>query len=156
MFFLRQLLSSYRQFNTTSQSFLYSIFRKVNYYLTGIYFKHCNLLLNHILSPYRKFKSTFIHATTISVDFPQNQPLSSVDNLTSQIRYVRTSTEAPHRLLKYFKVNLSLLISYTRAVLVEIHTQAFGAGFYYLQGFSFLLFIDACLTDDEPLWEPIE
>jgi len=29
-------------------------------------------------------------------------------------------------------------------------------GFYYLQGFVFILFIDACLTDDEPLWEPIE
>jgi hypothetical protein len=29
-------------------------------------------------------------------------------------------------------------------------------GFYYLRGFAFILFIDACLTDDEPLWEPIE
>lgn len=27
---------------------------------------------------------------------------------------------------------------------------------FYIKGFIFLLFIDACLTDDEPLWEPIE
>lgn len=25
-----------------------------------------------------------------------------------------------------------------------------------MHGFIFILFIDACLTDDEPLWEPIE
>ena len=34
--------------------------------------------------------------------------------------------------------------------------KSFGFGFYYIQGFIFVLFIDACLTDDEPLWEPIE
>jgi hypothetical protein len=34
--------------------------------------------------------------------------------------------------------------------------RSFGFGFYYIQGFVFVLFIDACLTDDEPLWEPIE
>jgi len=34
--------------------------------------------------------------------------------------------------------------------------RTFGFGFYYIQGFALLLFIDACLTDDEPLWEPIE
>jgi hypothetical protein len=34
--------------------------------------------------------------------------------------------------------------------------RLFGFGFYYLRGLCFILFIDACLTDDEPLWEPIE
>jgi hypothetical protein len=34
--------------------------------------------------------------------------------------------------------------------------RSFGFSFYYIQGFVFVLFIDACLTDDEPLWEPIE
>lgn len=32
----------------------------------------------------------------------------------------------------------------------------FSVGFYYIQGCVFLLFIDACLSDDEPLWEPVE
>ena len=41
------------------------------------------------------------------------------------------------------------------ATLLNIN-KTFGFGFYYLRGFFFLLFIDACLTDDEPLWEPIE
>jgi len=34
--------------------------------------------------------------------------------------------------------------------------KTFSFGFYYIKGFVFILFIDACLTDDEPLWEPIE
>lgn len=38
----------------------------------------------------------------------------------------------------------------------NILKRSFGFGFYYIQGTVFLLFIDACLTDDEPLWEPIE
>jgi len=33
---------------------------------------------------------------------------------------------------------------------------SFSFSFLYLRGFFFILFIDACLTDDEPLWEPIE
>jgi len=38
----------------------------------------------------------------------------------------------------------------------NLMNRSFGFGFYYIQGFVFVLFIDACLTDDEPLWEPIE
>jgi len=34
--------------------------------------------------------------------------------------------------------------------------RTFSFGFYYIRGLFFLFFIDACLTDDEPLWEPIE
>ena len=42
------------------------------------------------------------------------------------------------------------------AYLHNLISKTFSFGFYYLRGFLFLLFIDACLTDDEPLWEPIE
>ena len=42
------------------------------------------------------------------------------------------------------------------AYLYDLVLKTFSFGFYYLRGFVFLLFIDACLTDDEPLWEPIE
>jgi len=34
--------------------------------------------------------------------------------------------------------------------------KSFSFSWYYINGFVFILFIDACLTDDEPLWEPIE
>lgn len=44
------------------------------------------------------------------------------------------------------------LMSYGSSVV----NKSFSFGFFYIQGFAFILFIDACLTDDEPLWEPIE
>lgn len=40
--------------------------------------------------------------------------------------------------------------------LFETVRQSFGEGWVYIQGMSVALFIDACLTDDEPLWEPVE
>ena len=40
--------------------------------------------------------------------------------------------------------------------LLTLLNKSFSFGFLYIQGFAFILFIDACLTDDEPLWEPIE
>jgi hypothetical protein len=43
-----------------------------------------------------------------------------------------------------------------RVFVTDILSRSFSFGFMYLRGFIFLLFIDACLTDDEPLWEPIE
>jgi hypothetical protein len=40
--------------------------------------------------------------------------------------------------------------------IVTLFNKSFSFGFFYIQGFAFILFIDACLTDDEPLWEPVE
>lgn len=38
----------------------------------------------------------------------------------------------------------------------RVSVVTFGFSFYYFQGLVFIFFIDACLIDDEPLWEPIE
>ena len=38
----------------------------------------------------------------------------------------------------------------------DLINRSFSFGFLYIRGFFVILFIDACLTDDEPLWEPIE
>ena len=40
--------------------------------------------------------------------------------------------------------------------LLDIFKRTFGDGFLYLRGLFILFFIDACLTDDEPIWEPVE
>ena len=34
--------------------------------------------------------------------------------------------------------------------------KTFNFGLYYIHGFIFILFIDFCLNDGEPLWEPVE
>jgi len=43
-----------------------------------------------------------------------------------------------------------------RLWLGDLLSRSFSFGFYHIRALVFILFIDACLTDDEPLWEPIE
>ena len=38
----------------------------------------------------------------------------------------------------------------------SLFRSGYGFSMSYIRSFVFILFIDACLTDDEPLWEPIE
>ena len=40
--------------------------------------------------------------------------------------------------------------------ILELVKRSFGEGILYLRGLFILFFFDAALTDDEPLWEPIE
>ena len=63
--------------------------------------------------------------------------------------------------LQNFTHNLSQLYLYIyRTLLFEklqfILTRFLGVGFIYIFYSCFIMYIDACLTDDEPLWEPIE
>lgn len=36
------------------------------------------------------------------------------------------------------------------------YRKTFGDGFIYIRGLFVIFFVDACLTDDEPIWEPVE
>ena len=91
-------------------------------------------------------------------------PNSSIQNLTSN-----TTSVSPLslKMLSYESIakssfkRTSYLLSavYNMKLASSITTlfnKSFSFGFFYIQGFAFILFIDACLTDDEPLWEPIE
>lgn len=40
--------------------------------------------------------------------------------------------------------------------LLSIWLRTFGEGFFYIRGLFFFLFLDALLTDEEPIFEPIE
>lgn len=40
--------------------------------------------------------------------------------------------------------------------LLTVFKTTFGDGFLYLRGLFVIFFIDATITDDEPLWEPVE
>lgn len=56
-------------------------------------------------------------------------------------------------------LNLLFYIKFFKNILNSLRltlNKSFSFGFHYIKGFAFILFIDACLTDDEPLWEPIE
>lgn len=59
-----------------------------------------------------------------------------------------------HIRFKNFYVKSFLSVFYSN--FSNISKRSFSFGFTYLLGFSFILLIDACITDDEPLWEPVE
>ena len=52
--------------------------------------------------------------------------------------------------------NISSFIKRFSITLLDIFKRTIGDGFLYLRGLFIIFFIDACLTDDEPLWEPVE
>jgi hypothetical protein len=60
--------------------------------------------------------------------------------------------------LNFFKTNLffSLFFKDFLIYLSNQYKKTFGEGYFYIRGLFIIFFIDACITDDEPLWEPIE
>ena len=40
--------------------------------------------------------------------------------------------------------------------LLDVFKRTLGEGALYIRGLFFIFFVDACLTDDEPIWEPVE
>ncbi len=57
-------------------------------------------------------------------------------------------------LLNYLKTNFNF--NKLSIYFLNIYKRTLGEGFFYLRGLFFIFFIDAAITDDEPLWEPIE
>ena len=80
--------------------------------------------------------------------FNNNNPVSSFKNNFAPVGLL---TLSGFNYLFFIKI-IKTYVSFTFDTL----KRTFGFGFYYIRGVVFLLFIDACLTDDEPLWEPIE
>jgi hypothetical protein len=76
-----------------------------------------------------------------------------VNTLLSQVNVDNLKYYLNIRLKNFFSYNLLSSIAFNFS---NVSKRSFSFGFSYLIGFSFILFIDACITDDEPLWEPIE
>lgn len=57
-------------------------------------------------------------------------------------------------ILNSIKTNFVFKKTFIR--ILDLYKRTFGEGFFYIRGLFIIFFIDACVTDDEPLWEPIE
>lgn len=88
---------------------------------------------------------------TSTVDLSANHSLLSLNNL-SALKLATTDNWTFGTLNTTLNLNFRKFTSYVTNLL----NTSFSFGFLYIQGLAFVLFIDACLTDDEPLWEPIE
>lgn len=52
----------------------------------------------------------------------------------------------------YYNINITKISIF----FLKIYKKTVGEGLFYIRGLFLFFFIDACFTDDEPLWEPIE
>ena len=94
-----------------------------------------------------------------STKFNKGDSTSVIDSSSSKSMIISQNVE-PTQFTNFKPVsptlsNFLFLKSFVNSLSI-IAQKSFGFSFFYIQGFIFVLFIDACLTDDEPLWEPIE
>lgn len=61
-----------------------------------------------------------------------------------------------YKLVNFFFFNIEVLFKKIRNNFFEIKKKTFGAGFNHIRGLFFIFLIDSSITDDEPLWEPLE
>lgn len=111
---------------------------------------------------FKNYQTNFNFKT---IDISSN---NSVKNQSLDLKYITFSKIlTPHldsfkiqnqQPLSYFNYNFfsKLYINSFFMWFKNLSKISFSFGFYHLRALVFILFIDACLTDDEPLWEPIE
>ena len=150
----------------------YTIIENVN---SSLYKLRYNVYRHLLNTNQTKFKYRFYTLFTRSLflhSYIYLTPYTALSNPTST--YTRLYTKTPSRSTMRAGVDKQLPLTilnffYTKSNVISYIYQnsftfyiknlilkSFSFGFSYIQGFTFLLFIDACLTDDEPLWEPIE
>ena len=109
----------------------------------------------------------FIHSIYLNIiNSRVNSSISSVKDLkTESYNYKRqnsiTNLVYQNNSKKNIKLNdlkNLLFIAYNFIVeeLYRTKNLFFNSNLNWLYAFIFILFIDACLTDDEPLWDPVE
>ena len=106
-----------------------------------------------------------------ALNFSETTTNRSLSELISFLNASSKSSTAPRNLTDKFKLEListtpvkykslliSLIINLKNSSILwsNFSMRSFSFGFYHLRALVFILFIDACLTDDEPLWEPVE
>jgi hypothetical protein len=84
--------------------------------------------------------------------FPKNSTLTK-KKIINTVKYNSSNKLVSSTVYKTF---CKFYINNFLLKLSIIINKSFSFSWYYINGFFFVLFIDACLTDDEPLWEPIE
>jgi len=97
-----------------------------------------------------------------------NQKISKAEvvksKYSSRLKSAPQGSYVSSVLLTLSSLNLSaswILITWTHLVNItfwslNLFRRAIGDGAIYLRGLAILFFFDAMLTDDEPLWEPVE
>jgi len=105
-----------------------------------------NVYINVInFSKYKKFSL-----------IPNVTNLTLLTKLDTKFSLILNNFQIWNIFFHYQKIFTNLSWTYTIYTLKKVIIRFFGLGFFYIYYTCFIMYIDACLTDDEPLWEPIE
>lgn len=161
-------------FNTTYEFFSYkkillknlksNFFFKNNNSIHDL-FKKNNLIWSTVFKikfwTNRRKKKTFFlfNENSLNKSSSNNSTFWFFTNLIKEnffIFFVFNSIKNP--LYVYFKNIFQLNFNFKEksTIFLDIYKRTIGEGFFYIRGLFIIFFIDACITDDEPLWEPIE
>lgn len=102
------------------------------------------------------FMRDFVYGWDTQVSQPVDSPNTSVQKTTPVSNLSIESNNLDNFKNSVANFSTKLLFRFYWTYFLNVCNKSFGFSFYYIQGFVFVLFIDACLTDDEPLWEPLE
>lgn len=100
---------------------------------------------------FQPLKLVWVHASSTLYTFTNlkftdsNITLYLIKNLNTSIKFNYVSYYFSQNQFKTNSIGLLTIVKST-----------FGDGFLYLRGLFIIFFIDASITDDEPLWEPVE
>ena len=171
--------SSYENYIFTKTIFFKkfkSFFISLNYIFLYKIFNHSYILWEKIfkINFWKNRKKKLFIKKAKSYSTLNNQPLSSLyyskffnfNKFTNLIKnnffvfffYNYINKTSSKLFLDFIKTNLMFSLTFKKFSLfiLDQYKRTFGDGYYYIRGLFIIFFIDACITDDEPLWEPIE
>ena len=118
---------------------------------------------NKYFAYYEKFIKTFTINTS---PYKLNEPgtihvqdhfkVEALNHTLSHTKFTTKSTLIHIWVKATTETILHLYNSFTQYQFNQIWIRFFGIGLFYIYYSIIIMYIDACLTDDEPLWEPIE
>jgi hypothetical protein len=92
---------------------------------------------------------------TPSQFYKQDAPTQFFNWLRTPLILIKNSSNSFNSsFINFFTYTIFLKTMFNQ--IFTLFRKTLGSGFFYLKGMSIVFFLDACLTDDEPLWEPIE
>lgn len=72
------------------------------------------------------------------------------------IFFLLNKKKSPFSIMVGFLLTIFFNFRQLSVSLLNIYKKTLGEGFFFIRGLIVLFLVDACVTDDEPLWEPIE
>lgn len=90
------------------------------------------------------------------VKFNNNRSVKTVIDDNTVLFFFQNSCTIPELFRNQTLYILSTYITRIHLFVYDTTIKTFGDAFFYLQGLFVVFFVDSIITDDEPLWEPVE